>query len=93
MTPCERAQEIVDGDVHTTACRAARALLAIAPSYDENDTKTGIQDALSDLLHLCDLAGWSFEQMLEAARLNYMEEIHDLGLAADDALRLAIEEN
>ena len=100
-SPCERAQEVMDetatlgaeeGD-YPNRRRAARILLAIAPAYDDDDTQTGIQDAMSDLLHLCDLAGWDFHQMLDAARLNYQDEAHDLGPATDDALRAAIERN
>lgn len=100
-TPCERAQEVMDetaklinvGPDYPNRRRAARILLAIAPAYDDDDTKTGIQDAMSDLLHLCDLAGWDFQIMLDAARRNYQDEAHDLGPATDDALKLAIERN
>ena len=101
LTPCERAQEVMDetatlgaeeGDYQTRR-RAARILLAIAPAYDDDDTRTGVQDALSDLLHLCDLAGWDFADMLDSARRNYQDEAHDIGTATDDALRAAIERN
>ena len=101
FSPCERAQEVMDETQNLPATehnyhnrrRAARILLAIAPAYDDDDTKTGIQDALSDLLHLCDLAGWDFAEMTDDARRNYLAEVHDLGTATDDALRAAIERN
>ena len=100
-SPTERAQEVMDetatlgaeeGD-YPNRRRAARILLAIAPEYDDDTTQQGIQDAMSDLFHLCDLAGWDFHQMLDAARRNYQDEAHDLGPATDDALRAAIERN
>lgn len=100
-TPCEQAQQIMDetdklpreAHDYPNRRRAARILLTIAPSYDDDDTQTGIQDALSDLMHLCDLAGWDFAKMQESARLNYTAEVQDLGPATDDALRIAIERN
>lgn len=101
LTPCERAQQIMDeteaaadaDGEYPNRRRAARIILAIAPAYDDDDTQTGIQDAMSDLLHLCDLAGWDFQIMLDAARRNYQDEAHELGPATDDALRAAIERN
>jgi hypothetical protein len=98
-TPCERAQQIMDewnqsdDDQDNNARRAARILLAIAPAYDDADTETGIQDALSDLMHLCDLAGWSFHDMAGAAFRNYTRETLELGPAADNALCAAIQVN
>jgi hypothetical protein len=44
-------------------------------------------------MHLCDLAGWSIFELMDHARLNYMDEVNDLGLATDPALRAAIKRN
>jgi hypothetical protein len=96
LTPCERAQAIMDettDDSDLNARRAARVLLAIAPAYDDDTTKQGIIDAMTDLLHLCDLAGWSINEISIRARQNYSRELLDLGPAEDDALRTAIEKN
>jgi hypothetical protein len=100
-SPCERAQEIMDETAtlgaedhdYPNVRRAARILLAIAPAYDDDTTEQGIEDAIADLMHLCDLAGWDFAAKCEAARANYIFEAQDLGTAADDALRTAIERN
>jgi hypothetical protein len=100
-SPCDRAQQIMDetaaaadGDgEYPTKRRAARFLLAVAPAYDDFDTATGIQDAITDLFHLCDLAGWDFDDIQHRAHAGYMDERHHLGAATDDALRLAIESN
>ena len=100
-SPTERAQQIMDETAaamdadmdYPNRRRAARILLAIAPSYDDFDIKTGIQDALTDLFHLCDLAGWDFDDLQRAAHAGYMEERHIIGIATDDALRAAIERN
>jgi hypothetical protein len=100
-TPCERAQQIMDDTADNGAeegdypnrRRAARVLLAIAPAYDDDTTEQGIQDAITDLMHLCDLAGWSFIDMKRAAYLNYWREVDELRIATDDALRAAIHAN
>jgi hypothetical protein len=101
LSPCERALEVMnetaalinEGPDYPNCRRAARILLAIAPAYDDDDTKTGFQDALSDLMHLCDLAEWDFSEMMYDARRNYANEAHDLGTATDEALRAAIKRN
>lgn len=96
LTPCERAQQIMDeteGDPDQNRRRAARIALAILPAYDDDTAKMGIQDALSDMLHLCDLAGWDFAEIEQLARKAYRREVRDLGAAADAALRRAVEEN
>jgi hypothetical protein len=101
LNPCERAQEVMDETAQLGAedhdypnrRRAARILLTIAPAYDDDTTEQGIEDAIADLMHLCDLAGWDFAAKCEAARANYLFEVNDLGCAADEALRVAIERN
>ena len=101
LTPCERAQQIMDETAELGAedhdyqnrRRAARIALAILPAYDDDTAEQGIEDAITDLMHLCDLVGWDFAQKCEAGRRNYLFEINELGQASDDALRIAIERN
>ena len=95
-SPCDRAQEIMDETEHDSdnnTRRAARVLLAIAPAFDDDTTEAGIQDALTNILHLCDLAGWDFAAMESEARRIYSMEVSELGLANDPALCRAIERN
>lgn len=95
-SPIDRALEIMeetDDDSDNNTRRAARVLLAIAPAFDDDTTEAGIADALTNLMHLCDLAGWDFAEMQQGARRVYLMEIGELGLAADETLRLAIERN
>lgn len=99
QTPCERALEIMEeteGQMneeaeYPTSRRAARALLAFAPSYDDDTAKQGLTDFLADAMHLCDAAGWTFSTILDRARQHYACEAHSLGKAADPALRRALE--
>jgi hypothetical protein len=96
LTPCERAQQIMDETWRNTDQnhrRAARIAIAILPAYDDDTAKTGIQDALSDILHLCDVAGWDFAEMEQGARRTYSREVLELGVAADADLRRALEEH
>lgn len=101
MTPCERAQEIFDDTKYPdpqahdypNKRRAARAALAILPAYDDDDAITGVKDALADLMHLCDLAGWGFADLCESAHSTYLYELEDLGPAEDEQLRRSLEEN
>lgn len=96
LTPCEVAREIMDEtetDSDSNTRRAARVLLAIAPAYDDDTTEQGIKDALSDLMHLCDLAGWDFAAIEGAARRNYAREVLDLGIASNRDLRATIAGN
>ena len=101
MKPCERAQEIMDetdrlgSEAHDypNKRRAARAALTVLPAYDDDDAITGVKDALSDIMHLCDLAGWSFADLCESARSIYMFEVEDLEPAEDEQLRRSLEEN
>lgn len=93
-TPCERAQQIMDeteSDSDSNTRRAARVLLAFAPSYDDDTAKQGLTDFLADAMHLCDAAGWTFSTILDRARHHYAAEAHALGKAADPALRRALE--
>lgn len=85
------AQQIMD-EVHSddNNRRAARALLCYLPTYEE-DPKTSLSDFLTDLLHLCDLAGWDFARIERDARSNYMQERADMGIADHAQLRRAIE--
>jgi hypothetical protein len=100
-TPCERAQEIMDetdrlaADAHDypNKRRAARAALTILPAYDDDTAEVGVQDLLTDLLHLCDLAGWNFSTIKDAAHRNYNREVADLGVAADDHMRRSLQEH
>lgn len=88
MTPCERAQEIMDSRAmqDTNARRAARVLLCVAPSYDDDTVRQGVADVLSDLRHLCDAAGWSWAMIDREAQRNYSREVAELGTAQDAQL-------
>lgn len=95
-TPCERAQQIMDetdGEPDDNRRRAARILLAIAPAYDGYTIKQGILDAMSDLLHLCDLAGFDFAEIERDARSCYTMEVDELSTAVDQVLAEAIADN
>lgn len=95
-TPCEVAQAIMDeteANPDDNRRRAARIALAILPAYDDDTAKQGIIDAITDLLHLCDLAGWSFTHIEDQARRTYAREISELDIAADNKLFRAIERN
>ncbi|MDP2047573.1 MAG: hypothetical protein Q8K33_01585 [Cypionkella sp.] len=101
LTPCERAEQIMDEtakmadeDVdYQSHRRAARSLLCWAPAYDDDTIETGAQDMLTDFLHLCDLAGWDFADLVDRARAHYEVEVHDMGTAKDEALCKLIERN
>ena len=70
--------------------RAAKALRTIYPAYGNSDLHTGLIDALSDVLHLCDLAGLDFTQVLTKARGHYRQELHAYGVASHPQLAEAI---
>lgn len=96
ISPCNRALQIMDEtrrDSDNNTRRAARVLLAIAPAFDDDTIQSGISDALTNILHLCDLAGWDFAELEEGARRTYQMEVHELGLASDETLRASIERN
>lgn len=89
----EIAGQIMEDDEaqDTNERRAARALLAFMPSY-EDTPQASIRDFLIDLMHLCDLAGWDFAEIEDDARRLYQREIGDLGPASDPAFARAIKE-
>ncbi|MFV1626843.1 hypothetical protein VWY34_14240 [Phaeobacter sp. JH20_02] len=85
----EFASEIEDNDNST---RAARALRAIYPAYDDDTAATAVRDVLTDLRHLCDLMGWDFAQMDKEAHRGYQVELSDCGgPAVNPAFSSAIE--
>lgn len=77
------------GDDNTR--RAARALLTYFPAYDDDTPKVGMQDLLTDLAHLCDLAGWRFADIASAAQTAYDRERKECGLAVDADLKAALQ--
>ena len=93
MSSTEAARSIMDetedgpDDIRR---RAARALLCYMPSY-EDGPKASLADFLTDLMHLCDLAGWDFDAIERQARRHYLVEIDELGLAKDPAFAAVIE--
>lgn len=89
----DEAQRIIDevGNDDDNRRRAARALLAVSPAY-EDAPKDALCDFLADALHLCDLAGWNFAEIEKSARRNYSAEVVELGAAKDPALARAIQE-
>ena len=90
-----RAQAIIDetrqGD-DSNARRAARAMLTIFPSYDDDTLETALGDIMCDIRHLCDLAGFDFYEVEASARRGYAAELAATGLAVDVALCAAIQE-
>lgn len=94
MTSTEAAQSIMDETESAqddNRRRAARAMLCYLPSYDEGP-KTSLQDFLTDLLHLCDIAGWDFARIERDARNNYRAEAAELGVVSDPAFANIIAE-
>ena len=91
-TPCEVAQDIIDAptDHDDNRRRAARAILCYLPAY-EDEPSASLSDFLCDAMHLCDLAGWDFEQLTQVAHRNYRREVTDLGIASDNPLAEAID--
>lgn len=89
----ERANELAyaEGNI-TPDSRAAKALLTIYPAYDNDTLHSGLVDALSDLMHLCDLMGYSFAHIQRTAQGHYAREVSELGTAGDDELRNACNE-
>lgn len=94
MTATEAAQDIMDAtedEPDDNRRRAARALRCYLPSYEEGP-KQSLTDFVTDLLHLCDLAGWDFAEIEQDARRNYRSEIGELGVAKDPAFARIIRE-
>ena len=42
------------------------------------DDTTGVQDLLSDLMHLCRERGWDFTDILQSATNNFNSEVMDV---------------
>jgi len=98
ITAVERAQQIMDetdldeGE-YPNERRAARAALAFLPAYDDSDAETGLLDALADIMHLCDVAGWDFSELCKASRKHYaFEAVNFNGVAEDEQFRMALTE-
>lgn len=80
----------VDGSDNST--RAARVLQAIYPAYDDDTAETAVRDVMTDLRHLCDLMGWSFNSLDQEAHRGYQMELADAsGPANNPDLKAAIE--
>ena len=95
MTPAEIAQRIVDTSSHcadSNTLRATRAFQTVAPSYDDDTLSQGISDLLTDLRHLCDLAGFSFADLDQKGHRMYLAELADCGIAIHIDLAAAIKE-
>ena len=74
--------------------RAARALRAIYPGYHGDDLEATLTDALTDIRHLCDLAGYDFFDLDGRAKDHYQAEIYEgNGPAAHEELQRAIKED
>lgn len=54
----------------------AADLLAASEHYDGTDP-TGLQDLLSDLMHLCNGKGYDFAEILRVAADNFSAEVMD----------------
>lgn len=93
MTWDRMAQKILD-DPETSLSdnrrKAIRAFFAIYPAYDDDTLAVGLMDALSDIRHLCDLAGINFDEVSAKAADFYRDEEATNGKAIDDGLRQII---
>jgi hypothetical protein len=93
----ERAQTIMLDTINhpedSNTRRAARALLCVWPSYDDDTLETGLSDLMTDIRHLCDLAGFDFYAIERQGKRGYDDERHACGLAEDAALAAAIKED
>jgi hypothetical protein len=90
------AQRIIDTispSEDSNTRRAARALLCVWPSYDDDTLETGLSDLMTDIRHLCDLAGLDFYAIERQGKRGYDDERHACGLAEDAALAAAIKED
>lgn len=90
------AQEILEAtaeDSDHNHRRAARSLLAFWPSYDGDDFKSGLRDALTDLRHLCDVMGLSFGDLDREGHRLYLIELDECGIAVASDLAAAITEH
>lgn len=87
------ASEAFDGAVHNdnNDVRAARALMAIWPSYDDESAHQAVADILCDLRHLCDLMGWNFGETDAAGHQMYQLELQAGGIAKNAPLKSAIQ--
>lgn len=54
----------------------ALEILSNSRHYDETDP-SGLQDLLSDLMHLCERNGWDFTDLLRVATDNFNAELMD----------------
>lgn len=81
-----------DGCIHNddNAERAAKALLAVYPAYDNETAQQAIEDVLCDLRHLCDIMGLCFGDLDQQARHVYMRELEECGVAENKDLTDAI---
>jgi hypothetical protein len=92
----DEAQRIIDTispSEDSNTRRAARALLCVWPSYDDDTLETGLSDLMTDIRHLCDLAGFDFYAIERQGKRGYDDERHACGLAEDAALAAAIKED
>lgn len=93
MTPAEHAQRIIDTisqSEDSNVRRAARAFLTVAPQYDDDTLSQGISDILSDLRHLCDIAGFSFAKLDNLGHKTYLLELRECSIAVDQEFAAAI---
>lgn len=86
------AREIIDStddDRRLERC-AARAFLAVAPSYNDYTLSSGLADALTDIRHLCDIAGFDWQAMLATANRQYADDHAQYGKASNEQLAESI---
>jgi hypothetical protein len=80
-------------DIETNAPRAAKALLAIWPAYDNFDLETAIVDTLSDLAHLAELADIDLADCQRRAKSHFYSERRQCGPVDHPELAAAIKEH
>lgn len=71
----------IDSEDRPSFCtsRASIALEAFATLQGDDEEGATVTDLLSDLMHLCDKRGLTFDDLLDTARSNYEEERAEAG--------------
>jgi hypothetical protein len=80
--PHDIAQGIIDTisqSDDSNVRRAARSFQTVAPSYDDDTLSTGIADLITDMRHLCDLAGFEWEGIMATVKRQYADELAACG--------------
>lgn len=75
-------------DINSPVSRASAAISAYYPPFSEPlKAKSLLVRHLADIKHLCDMAGWSFDDALNSAAQQHASEAEAYGQASGDRLR------